>query len=975
MLRFEISQANMFLTKKRNPKPTLFSWRFIYPICFIFSMLAAPLHTISQAIHENVHYLNYTIEDGLPSLETYDVFHDSKGFTWIGTDNGVVLYDGYTFKTFTTDDGLTDNTIFRIKEDSFGRIWFLTYNKKLCYYDQGKFESYKFNSQLQNALIEFPTSYTLTDFLISPDENISLLSLNFEFIQIDNKGNTSIKREILNRKEYLSFLKYTNPKRLYIEVKTKDEFKSNFQKFIFENYASSRVHIIKGRSVDFIGSSQGLIIANKKNEFRTILSDYYITGVSEDFEGGWWCSTLNNGIVYIPSPFISFYKYPGSKTLNFYGIVPQTDKVVFCWDIGKNIYEIQDSILLPYPERLVFTNIPNYHLNVGFKTENPIKYENVYDPVASIAMIDSNRFVFPPDNHGLTIIDTSLSLTSLHQINALPYVKSEFNVKWFHSKNGQYSWREHSPIYLNKRITTFRKQVQKISKSLNNDIFICSTEGIFELNTDNYEIQPSKLFEDLGDTRIQDLIQLKDSSYIIATKASGLFYNQNGHSKSISSTNPDYPITFYQLVYDTLRNTILASSNRGIFLLSSKNNQWTLNHVINESDGMKTSDIRQVYVKNNTVFFANSKGASRIKYSDLLTSIPAPRINYLTTLVEKDIPSHYNLSYDSNNLEFNYKAISYRPNHKIQYQYRLQPLQTEWQITENLSVPYYSLQPGDYIFEVKAINVDGIEGQVQSQIFTIHPAFWMTIWFKILMIIIAILFIYYLSYSAISYYKRQADLQKNLKEMQAISLQAKMNPHFIFNSLNSIQNYILKNEKQSANEYLLDFSKLIRTILYNSDSIRILLDNELNTLQMYIDLEQKRLRKSFKYEVQLSSNIDVNKCYIPSLLLQPYVENAIWHGKVYNNPEGKICINITRTENIMHFEISDNGIGIDNATKSKVKKPPHKSVGSEITRKRIQLLGDLNSDLSDIEITPLHPENNTFTGTIISFNIPYHTNN
>jgi len=302
------------------------------------------------------------------------------------------------------------------------------------------------------------------------------------------------------------------------------------------------------------------------------------------------------------------------------------------------------------------------------------------------------------------------------------------------------------------------------------------------------------------------------------------------------------------------------------------------------------------------------------------------------------------------------------------------PISTDWQKTTNSNIAFNALPPGDYKIEIKAKNIYGIESETRSLSFEVIPAFWMTLWFKMLALFVAVLLGYWGSLKTIRMYKSQAKFQRMLNEMQVVSLQSKMSPHFIFNSLNSIQNYILKNERDEANDYLLGFSKLIRIILQNSDSTTITLSKEMEILKMYVELEQKRLRTEFTYVVEIDSSIDQD-CEIPSLLIQPYIENSIWHGKVYSNPNGQIKIKVSKTDNTLYFEISDNGIGIKKAKESKVgqTKTKHKSIGSVITKKRIQLLSEIHNQMSVVEIFEAFPNltSNNYVGTIVKFNIPY----
>jgi len=398
--------------------------------------------------------------------------------------------------------------------------------------------------------------------------------------------------------------------------------------------------------------------------------------------------------------------------------------------------------------------------------------------------------------------------------------------------------------------------------------------------------------------------------------------------------------------------------------------------VITKYDGLKSKDIRQMALNNGYLFFANITGVSKIKASNLFKNLPPPILklrDFISNGKSQSLKHEHTFPYDSNNIQIEYHAISYKSLNDVKYEYQLLPTDTLWRTTQNGHFNFQALQPNKYIFKIRAINVDGVASDYTEHHFTIIPAFWMTFWFKSLVLIIAVYIGYHLSLRSIRNYRKQAKMEKSLNKLRVISLQSKMNPHFIFNSLNSIQNFILKNEKEKANDYLLEFSKLIRIILQNSDSTSILLSNELDTLQLYVGLEMKRLRNSFQYVTKIDPKIDLEKCSIPSLLIQPYIENSIWHGKVYNNPNGEISISISLINKRLNFKICDNGIGVLNAEKSKLIKTPHNSMGTKVTKRRIELLSDLNQELSEVKIAEnnITDSSTIYVGTCVSFSIPY----
>ncbi|HEX8516499.1 MAG TPA: histidine kinase [Bacteroidia bacterium] len=214
-------------------------------------------------------------------------------------------------------------------------------------------------------------------------------------------------------------------------------------------------------------------------------------------------------------------------------------------------------------------------------------------------------------------------------------------------------------------------------------------------------------------------------------------------------------------------------------------------------------------------------------------------------------------------------------------------------------------------------------------------------------------------------FQKTADLEQKL-------LRSQMDPHFIFNSLNSIQAYILKNEPQEAYNYLTKFSRLIRLVLYNSQERTSSLSNEIQMLNIYVEIEQLRFTEKFDYKIEVDPDLDVLRVRIPTLLLQPYVENAIWHGlmPLKGSRRGKLMVKITQSEGKLHISIEDNGIGRA-ASRHIEKSPQHKSTGMSISEQRLNLLNKTNGFKdSKIEITDLYDPENNACGTVVDIVIP-----
>jgi LytS/YehU family sensor histidine kinase len=204
--------------------------------------------------------------------------------------------------------------------------------------------------------------------------------------------------------------------------------------------------------------------------------------------------------------------------------------------------------------------------------------------------------------------------------------------------------------------------------------------------------------------------------------------------------------------------------------------------------------------------------------------------------------------------------------------------------------------------------------------------------------------------------------------MQA--LRAQMNPHFLFNCLNSINRFILKNETESASDYLTKFSKLIRMVLNNSKQKYITLNEELDCIELYIQLEQLRFKNSFRYKIKCEGDTDADDILVPSLLLQPFVENAIWHGLMYKEGAGNLDIHVLPKDEILECIITDNGVGRKAASEFENRSAAkYKSMGLQITKERIALL-DKEGEQS-IEIEDLYESNGNANGTKVTLRIKF----
>jgi len=325
------------------------------------------------------------------------------------------------------------------------------------------------------------------------------------------------------------------------------------------------------------------------------------------------------------------------------------------------------------------------------------------------------------------------------------------------------------------------------------------------------------------------------------------------------------------------------------------------------------------------------------------------------------------------NFQLRYVAQSFSKTSKTKYRYQLEGINEDWVDNEtNELVSFSNIPPGEYNFKLRCTNRDGVWSKTPVELsINIKPLFWQTWWFKILSLLLGIGLLWYLYSVRVNELKRTSALKEQLGDIKAKALKLQMNPHFLFNSLNAIDHYILKNEKVKASDYLSKFSKLMRQILDHSELNQISLAQELETLELYINIEQLRFQDTFTYDIDADEGINLDHVMVPPLIFQPFVENAIWHGLMHLNEGGKLKIQVRQEGELIKCIIQDNGIGRQKAeeinTKSAMKK---KSYGMSITEKRLSLNNDLNKVNSSVKVHDKMNEDGTSAGTSIEINIP-----
>ncbi len=375
--------------------------------------------------------------------------------------------------------------------------------------------------------------------------------------------------------------------------------------------------------------------------------------------------------------------------------------------------------------------------------------------------------------------------------------------------------------------------------------------------------------------------------------------------------------------------------------------------------GLPTTDEGAVYRASDGSIYAGGKDAViRFYPGRLMTYRATARTKIIDALTGDSVVSlttntdgHRQLTLppDRNSLSVDFDVVNYDLISSNQYFYKLTPGDPRWRQSESGHLTFYNLQPGSYTLEVKgASKLTGSFTNTDTLDIIVKPYWYQSTWFRVGSLLLLCGLAWYLVWHRIRTVRKDAAFRQKMSEMEMTALRAQMNPHFIFNSLNSIENFIMQNEKRLASDYLNKFATLVRTILENSRTQAVPLIQDMEAMQLYVDLEKLRFENKFCYLTEIDEKLLKGDYRVAPLLIQPFVENAIVHGLAPSDKPG-LCLKITvKLHNeFIHYTIEDNGIGrTQSMAYARKYRPGHKSLGLEISRERIDLINRKHGTLN-----------------------------
>lgn len=960
-----------------------YGYAMLYILALWYCFLSTPF--LAQAQEPQPIHLQFDYPAELPSSETYQVRSDSKGMIWIATDRGAVRYDGNTFQTFDQDDGLEDPVVFCMTEDDQGRMWFASYSGRIFYFQDERFHPHPENDLLDSAIVK----HNITSLAVRNDsvwlglEMVGFLAPDgdFKFFQEEVNQNTFFHQRIgdqaifgshkskVNPDEFLwincnvsgacDSFRISAPRETYIGspwyfqsmVQTSDTtILASFSNVLVSvDFNQQKVTKLLELDQDYGFTMAAMCIDAKGNRWictngkgvykfnaqNEIIGHYFdgfsFSSIDEDQEGGIWISSLQQGLFYFPNPAITFWSNEDLPTKGFLKSVKHNSKEVYLTSSEGNLIS----------------------LNIEKLRKRQSHFFQYTDTLSGprIAYIDSTQLLLHTNSGIFRLRDFQISKVSSkrgYHILTSPDGLILVSRVIFNLEKGRES---------KQKVTPKGHRITMVQTDSLNQLWIGSVEGLLVTDTPHFE----KPYQEVLSGKV-NFIKAQGNNLLVGTMQKAYVIDLLTHKVRDWNLAPDQVGNSVSAMHIHKNRLFVASvSGLSIFDLSGPKPEFIQR--IDRLDGLSGGRFLDLFSVGDSVLLVGDKGISimpaHIDYINRF-SPPIKLDSFAYRQGQKLIRFSANsLNHDENNILVYFTGTAFRNGQNIEYKYRLIGLDSNYQYTRDRKAAFSALPAGKYTFEVYAANNQGYWSDQPATIsFEVHPPFWLTWWFisglTILVLAGASLLIRYQMRET----DRKRSVQLRLLESEQKSLQAQMNPHFLYNSLNSAQYQITTGSRSDAADHLARFSILMRKVLQNNRVSMVSIREELDMLDLYLQLEQSRLMNSFSFQLDLQDK-SLENVRIPTMIVQPFVENAVWHGIASLKTNGMIKISVMEDNHQIVCIIEDNGIGRQAAERKKPK--GHQSTGIPMIKQRIDILNErygtkaYDLHITDAVVSPTQP--------------------
>jgi sensor histidine kinase YesM len=896
-----------------------------------------------------------TNQNGLPSNTVYSILQDTKGYIWLGHDKGLSRYDGASFKDYaaTEQQGKSVSNLMQLGDN----IW--------CQDFSGNFYYTKNDELIKELRFKSTGSYAAAGIL----NKQVLASVNFDSVKsfniatkarvaIASPANT-LQAVFHDKQETYFFANNCLQKFNGSKVTVEQTFSSPLPRFtflvkvdgvfyafnrsknplvykIFTNQLTPVLNLkpdllIQGVNVIedeiWVSTSTGAYCFNKAMQLKyggkCFFGEFSVTNVLKDRESSYWFGTLNRGLIVVPDINSILLKYGGESITalsNYNGeevLAGTSSNLIFSLNGKTNAIQ---TIVSNETKGEIFHLFYDSTNNTIISCANEIAFYKNGENTDRLNIAGKALAVLSKDNYGLAYSGGSMLLNRRQ----------------------------------NKAITP--NWLQKYVRLINNQLVISQGDRgrtiLFDDEKQTLYIGTAKGLQLYNKTKSESILHngkpifastlcLVNRELYIGTFSDGLKMYSNGSVKQMRIVSKNV----HRISKE--ENNLWIASDVGVEKFNTVN-RTVIQYSV--ADGLPKAEIKDILVKNGNVFLATTDGLVVFSSNKPSVNKVPPIINVNNIVVndiEQPLSEAYNLKPTDNNIEIFFSLLTYKDNSEAKVSYRInnQNWQTLPKGVRNLQLA--SLAPDKYVIEVKAANEDDIAAEKSITLrFTIATPFYKKFWFIALIAGLLVFGIYVYFRQRLLFEQKQnellaqkIELEQELHESMLSSIKSQMNPHFLFNALNTIQSYIYTNEKENASLYLGKFSELTRTILDMSNKPKVTLAEEIKALQLYVELEELRFENKLTCNFNIDKSISTETVYIPSMLIQPYIENAIKHGLMHQRNLWLLGISFVQKQNAIEVTIDDNGVGRKaSAAINQQKNRKYQSFATGANQKRLDIL-------------------------------------
>lgn len=933
-------------------------------------LFAIPAIRAQQLVFKNI-----GIEDGVPATEVYHLFQDSKGYVWVFTEYGIAKHNGTVFKPTCTNIPFGESVAYSVTEFE-GNLYFL--NSKSAIYQISNDSAFRV-AGIEGITREVLSGNQIACELFFDDAANLYLSTFYKTYKIPSGEYTipggkpiiqqteSAARLAANQPLHLVKANVVNSGKGYLKLL--DHRGALLRDLPLNAVDMERSAAIQTNKGVYIARGNRITLTKKNGTSIQCELDADMVCFKQSPDGHFWVGLSYGGLLKLDQELNIIEHYFGTVTVS--DVLFDDQSGMWVSTIEKGVFYSENT------DHVSYSNIP--------ELDECVTMLKVMDHKLFIGTAAGKLFIKEKERiKPIHLIGNTTYITDIIAFDGLYYVATKHSiltishdlkqVKCFEDLNcyGLAKDGEEELVLLSGSVILRKKKgkpkcekyvidekPRSVVRRFDGEFFVSTQKGCFLLKP---RLHCPDYLKPLADKNISKLSLDRRNNCWICTKGDGLY-----------CLSPKNKLTRYRNLPSNVINDIVFLENGMVFLSTNKGAFVTYYSKLNIASEWRLildEEIMRIASYNNNIYIASKTGLTQLNARKLFEETHY-RFHLESVVIdgEKMPLGFFRTNYDHNTIAFNFDVLAFPfPAKKLVY--RLKGAESFSGEVSGTQLQLQNLDPGYYTLYVSPkMNMKNVRSETIRLSFYIIPAFWQTKVFVVVLSLVGFCFIagigWLIFFRIRKKQERKAAIEKVLTEYRLTALKAQINPHFMSNSLVAIQQLILSEQSDKAGLYIAKFSRLIRYLLNYSDQSVSSLTNEISMIDLYVELEQLRFNDKFLFVKHIDPAINLNELFIPALITQPLIENAIWHGllplAVYQKPQ--LTLSIALKTDQLRIRIEDNGVG----RLTEPKEEPltgRKSKGTSLIRNRLESLNQLyETNGARIEFTELMDETNTKTGT------------